>query len=313
MHGGAGHGAYRNYESAPPVTTVVASIYNGAGVGGFWQGIRPSLARQVLCCGARFAAYDPLKKRICAATPATAAAAARGGAGANAPPALWQMCLAGGGAGAIMGVVGCPADLLKTRAQSGLGAQQRSGARAQGLYASLRAIVQQEGVLALWRGVVPMVQRSAFVSMAELAVYDSAKHWLADTPLVPPGAPTHAAASIAAGFAAAVVGTPIDLAKNRLMVDGMQGEGLRPQYTGMLDVLRKYTGMLDVLRKSAQQDGLRSLYKGFLPTWMRIGPWAIVMFMTYEQLMLSVDALSERAEHTKTSIRLSTDSLSTQA
>jgi hypothetical protein len=29
--------------------------------------------------------------------------------------------------------------------------------------------------------------------------------------------------------------------------------------------------------QSARTDGVTSLYKGFLPTWMRIGPWAVVM------------------------------------
>jgi hypothetical protein len=44
-------------------------------------------------------------------------------------------------------------------------------------------------------------------------VYDKSKQKLSEMALLREGAPTHAAASMAAGFAAALVGTPIDLAK----------------------------------------------------------------------------------------------------
>jgi hypothetical protein len=51
------------------------------------------------------------------------------------------------------------------------------------------------------------------IKQAELAVYDKSKQKLSELALLREGAPTHAAASMAAGFAAALVGTPIDLAK----------------------------------------------------------------------------------------------------
>jgi hypothetical protein len=50
-------------------------------------------------------------------------------------------------------------------------------------------------------------------SQAELAVYDGAKRKLTEAQALPAGAPTHAAASLLAGLAAAIVGTPLDLAK----------------------------------------------------------------------------------------------------
>jgi len=31
-------------------------------------------------------------------------------------------------------------------------------------------------------------------------------------------------------------------------------------------------------------EGVLALYKGFIPNWLRLGPWNIIFFMTYEQL-----------------------------
>lgn len=244
------------------IKSVVASVFESHGIQGFWMGLRPALTRQVLCSGTKFSVYEPFKRATyrMTDTPYTN------------KPQLWQMLLAGGGSGALMGLVGNPADLVKTRMQSGR--MTCGGSAYNTMYGAFSTIVKTEGVLSLWRGVVPMVQRSVLVTMAELAVYDKSKQKISELNLLPAGAPTHAASSFMAGFVAAMVATPIDLAKNRIMTDS-----LKPPEA------RMYTGMMSVLARTVREEGYRSLYKGFTPTWLRIGPWAVIMFMTYEQLM----------------------------
>lgn len=39
-----------------------------------------------------------------------------------------------------------------------------------------------------------------------------------------------------------------------------------------------YSGSLDCLVKSVRQEGFWTLYKGFFPTWMRLGPWQMVFW-----------------------------------
>jgi hypothetical protein len=36
--------------------------------------------------------------------------------------------------------------------------------------------------------------------------------------------------------------------------------------------------------QTVKNEGLMALYKGFIPTWVRMGPWNIIFFVTYEQL-----------------------------
>lgn len=36
--------------------------------------------------------------------------------------------------------------------------------------------------------------------------------------------------------------------------------------------------------QTVRNEGFSALYKGFIPTWFRMGPWNIIFFITYEQL-----------------------------
>lgn len=45
-----------------------------------------------------------------------------------------------------------------------------------------------------------------------------------------------------------------------------------------------YKGSIDCFVQTVRNEGFRALYKGFIPTWVRMGPWNIIFFITYEQL-----------------------------
>lgn len=47
---------------------------------------------------------------------------------------------------------------------------------------------------------------------------------------------------------------------------------------------RIYTGSLDCAMRTVKNEGFRALYKGFIPTYLRMGPWNIIFFIIYEQL-----------------------------
>ena len=43
---------------------------------------------------------------------------------------------------------------------------------------------------------------------------------------------------------------------------------------------------LTVLGARAVRQGPLALYKGFMPGWLRLGPWQLVFWCTYEQLRI---------------------------
>jgi len=77
-----------------------------------------------------------------------------------------------------------------------------------------------------------------------------------------------------AGFNAAVITSPVDVIKSRVMSQkiGINGENLT------------YSGTADYFVKIVKTEGLFGTL-GFFPNWMRIGPHTIVTFLVYEQDM----------------------------
>lgn len=54
--------------------------------------------------------------------------------------------------------------------------------------------------------------------------------------------------------------------------------------TNQTQAIRLYKGSIDCGIQTVRNEGFSALYKGFIPTWVRMGPWNIIFFITYEQL-----------------------------
>lgn len=87
------------------------------------------------------------------------------------------------------------------------------------------------------------------------------------------GIGTHVTASFAAEFVAAVASNPVDVVKTRVMNMKVEAGGTTP-----------YSGALDCAMKTVRAEGPMALYKGFIPTVSRQGPFTVVLFVTLEQV-----------------------------
>lgn len=144
--------------------------------------------------------------------------------------------------------------------------------RYNGVIHAFRTIAKTEGISALYRGVIPTVQRAAIVNAAELATYDQAKGFLIANNITGDTVYGHFGASLMAGFVATVFSNPVDLMKTRIMNQKPNADGTLP-----------YKGTIDCFLKTVRNEGFLALYKGFIPNYGRLGPWCIIMFMTFEQ------------------------------
>merc|ERR1712032_1085306 len=81
--------------------------------------------------------------------------------------------------------------------------------------------------------------------------------------------------SASSGFVASLCSTPADVAKSRIMNQAALPDGTMP-----------YAGTLDCWRKVVANEGPLALYKGFIPGWLRLGPWQLVFWCSYEQLRI---------------------------
>lgn len=174
----------------------------------------------------------------------------------------------------VVQIVASPADLVKVRMQAdGRMVSQGLQPRYSGLLDAFNKIVQAEGLQGLWKGVFPNIQRAFLVNMGELACYDHAKQIVIKSKIAEDNVYAHTLASIMSGLAATSLSCPADVVKTRMMnqVDKKEGQVL-------------YSSSYDCLVKTVKFEGIRALWKGFFPTWARLGPWQFVFWVSYEKL-----------------------------
>jgi solute carrier family 25 oxoglutarate transporter 11 len=241
--------AYKNSFSA------AVSIARTEGLTGIYAGLTASLLRQCSYGTARLGIYSTLFDYYVAANGGT-------------PPPFVLKAAIGSVAGGIGSIIGTPFDLALVRmaADSKLPIAERRNYR-NGLHAVL-TIARQEGVPALWRGCLPTVSRCIVLNISQLATYSEAKERILHAG-VSDGLVCHVGAALVSGLASTTASVPLDTAKTRIQQATARGA---------------YSGLIDCLAKTVRQEGVLSLWKGWLPAYARLGPHVLVTFVMLEQL-----------------------------
>ena len=214
---------------------------------GLYAGISASLLRQLTYSTVRFGIYEELKTRF--------------GSGDPSFPILVAMASASGFVG---GVAGNFADVINVRMQhdASLPAAERRNYRH--AFDGMIRMARDEGLASAMRGWLPNASRAAVMTAGQLASYDTFKRLLLDyTPMTDTPA-TQFSASLLAGLVASTATSPIDVIKTRVMSSA--------QSHGLLHHIQ------DITRK----EGLRWMFKGWLPSFLRLGPHTICTFLFLE-------------------------------
>ncbi|OWM67726.1 mitochondrial uncoupling protein 4 [Punica granatum] len=243
----------------PGPISVGIGIVRAEGAAALFSGVSATVLRQTLYSTTRMGLYDVLKQKWTDPD-------------SNKMP-LGRKIAAGLVAGGIGAAVGNPADVAMVRMQADgrLPAAQRRNYR--GVGDAIMSMTRQEGVASLWRGSSLTVNRAMIVTASQLATYDQVKEAILGNDLMADGLGTHVTASFAAGFVAAVASNPVDVIKTRVMNMKVEPGAVPP-----------YAGALDCALKTVRAEGPMSLYKGFIPTISRQGPFTVVLFVTLEQV-----------------------------
>ncbi|CAI2722644.1 unnamed protein product [Schistosoma spindalis] len=175
-------------------------------------------------------------------------------------------------AGICGAFIGTPAEICLIRMTSDGRLPPAERLNYSNVFNALTRIAREEGVLTLWRGAVPTMGRAAVVNGAQLATYSQAKQKLLEVGHFTDGLNVHIMASLLSGFTTSVFSLPIDIAKTR--IQNMKTIDGKPEYKNMGDVI------LRVIRN----EGILSLWKGFTPYFLRIGPHTVLTFIFLEQL-----------------------------
>ncbi|KAG9451368.1 hypothetical protein H6P81_011333 [Aristolochia fimbriata] len=234
---------------------VVSGIYSTEGLLGLYKGLAPAILRHIFYTPIRIVTYENLRVVV-------------------SDSSVSGKAIAGGLSGVIAQVVASPADLVKVRMQvDGRHVAQGLPPRYKGAFDALTSIIRVEGLKGLWTGVFPNVQRAFLVNMGELACYDQAKRFIIRNQLSDDNIYAHTLASIMSGLSATTLSCPADVVKTRMM---SQASDKDPKIF--------YRNSYDCLLKTVKLEGITALWKGFFPTWARLGPWQFVFWVSYERL-----------------------------
>ncbi|GCB69499.1 hypothetical protein scyTo_0008395 [Scyliorhinus torazame] len=230
----------------------VSTIIKTEGARSLYNGLVAGLQRQMSFASIRIGLYDSVKQFY-----------TRGSDHASMMTRLLAGCTTGG----LAVILAQPTDVVKVRFQA-----QRNlwGApkRYNGTFQAYKSIAKDEGVRGLWKGTFPNITRNAIVNCSELVTYDIIKETILRKKLLTDTFPCHFISAFGAGFCATVAASPVDVVKTRYM-NSAPGH---------------YKSALNCAWTMLVSEGPTAFYKGFLPSYLRLGSWNVLMFVTYEQL-----------------------------
>ncbi|KXT03926.1 hypothetical protein AC578_9256, partial [Pseudocercospora eumusae] len=224
-------------------------IVKSDGVPGLYRGLTAALLRQITYSTTRFGVYEELKNRF-------------GGGGQPSFGALVAMASTSGFLG---GVAGNPADILNVRMQNDAALPAAERRKYKHAFDGLFRMIREEGPTSLFRGVWPNSARAVLMTASQLASYDVFKRRLLELTNMGDTLTTHFTASLMAGFVATTVCSPVDVIKTRVM-----GASAKES-------------IISLVTKITASEGVMWVFKGWVPSFIRLGPHTIATFLFLEQ------------------------------
>lgn len=243
------------------VKTIVR-VYRNEGFRSLYAGLTASLLRQATYSTTRFGVYEELKSRVQGES--------------KQPPGAITLVGIACFSGLVGAAVGNPADILNVRMQNDLTMPPEKQRKYKHALDGLIRMVREEGINSLFRGINANCARGVLMTASQLASYDTFKKGLLNTGYFSEGLVTHFSASLMAGFVATTVCSPFDVIKTRMMNS------------------KSSRSFVEVLKYAIQHEGWGFAFRGFVPSFIRLGPHTIVTFMVLEQQKRIYEAMLQK-------------------
>ncbi|CAB9515356.1 Kidney mitochondrial carrier protein 1 [Seminavis robusta] len=226
----------------------VSGVFKNEGVSAFWKGIVFAYGRELSYTSIKLGAYAPVRDML-------------GAGGSDAP--FYLKFLAGALTGGTGSFVGNPFDVMKTLAQTNTGSKP--------LAALVGDMFRDQGIAGFYRGVEANIARACVLNATKMGVYDVTKGMVVEkTGWKRKDIRTSFSAAFVAGFFMTCTVSPFDMIRTKLM----------NQPTDK----KIYDGFADCFAKTIRNDGVLSLWRGFVPIWARFAPQATLQLLTIDFL-----------------------------
>ncbi|KAK5836706.1 mitochondrial uncoupling protein 1 [Gossypium arboreum] len=175
-----------------------------------------------------------------------------------------------------------PLDTAKVRLQlqkKALGGDAAALPKYRGLLGTVGTIAREEGLAALWKGVIPGLHRQCLFGGLRIGMYEPVKNFyvgkdhVGDVPLT-----KKILAALTTGALGITVANPTDLVKVRLQAEGRLPPG----------VPRRYSGALNAYSTIARQEGVKALWTGIGPNIARNAIINAAELASYDQVKQTI-------------------------
>eukprot|EP00898_Chlorokybus_atmophyticus_P004877 jgi/Chlat1/5390/Chrsp35S05220 len=226
------------------------AMYIEGGVRGFWRGNFANCIKVAPEQAVKFFAYDFFKS-ILVEDPKN--------------PSVGDRLLAGGMAGMLSQFIVYPLDLVKTRLSIAPSAYNV------GILGTMRHVARTEGVRSLWHGLTPSLIGIFPYASVDLAVFSMLKDFY--TSQHPEGKSPGALWLLGSGAVSSTCGQlvsfPLMVVRTRLQAQDNTHK-------------HPYNGMLDCFAKVYKYEGIRGLYRGLIPNFLKTIPATGLSYFVYE-------------------------------
>ncbi|KAM3864801.1 mitochondrial brown fat uncoupling protein 1 [Diretmus argenteus] len=242
----------------------ISTMIRTEGPKSLYNGLVAGLQRQLCFASIRIGTYDNVRDFY---------------TGGKDNPGVLVRILAGCTTGAMAVSFAQPTDVVKVRFQAQMNLKGVAR-RYNGTMQAYKHIFQNEGMRGLWKGTLPNITRNAVVNCTELVTYDLIKETILKHKLMSDNLPCHFVSAFGAGFVTTVIASPVDVVKTRYM-NSPPGQ---------------YKSAINCSWIMLTKEGPTAFYKGFVPSFLRLGSWNVVMFVSFEQIKRAMMATKKRIE-----------------
>ncbi|XP_076176649.1 mitochondrial 2-oxoglutarate/malate carrier protein [Ptiloglossa arizonensis] len=237
------------------IRTIMKSIYENEGFLKFYSGLTAGLVRQATYTTVRLGIYNQLQEYWKDKY--------------SDKPSFGILSLMAATAGACGAFVGTPAEvaLVRMTADGRLPKDQRRNYK--NVIHAFTTIAKNEGITTLWRGSVATMGRAVVVNVSQLATYSHIKFLIATNTHMTEGVGLYFCASMLSGFLTTFNSMPFDVTKTRIQ---------------NLQISTKPPGMFSMMSSIAKNESIKALWKGFWPTYCRVGPHTVLTLIINEQI-----------------------------
>ncbi|XP_074471131.1 solute carrier family 25 member 47-A [Sebastes fasciatus] len=241
-----------------------AETFSKEGVHGFFKGMSLPVTTISMTSSVVFGTYRNCLQCLSQAR----------GAGSG-PNTKLEIFLSGMAGGIAQMSVMSPGDIVKVRLQcqteSMRGGTTVSKPRYRGPVHCLLSIIKEDGFMGLYRGALPLMLRDGPSFATYFLTYATICEWLTESGKQRPSLGGVMLAGGLAGMVGWTLGTPMDVIKARLQMDGARKT-------------KRYKGFFHCITETARTEGAGVFFRSLGINWLRAFPVNMVVFVTYEVL-----------------------------